>query len=203
MKTLIAIMGSTALVLLSGCGPTPKEKEEIASITCNIMGNTRNMDSAVRIREINAAREKIGEEPFLSSDKKIKKAFEAGLCQELVLNDPEYDVKLSEYDVKLSERLIAISRVGKVENPKIAKDTQDIVTALKFYRLDNYRYPTETQGLEALITAPNGPYIHEFPKDPWGKDYQYRNPGLSGEPIDVYTLDANGKELGQWNTYAD
>ena len=194
MKTLIAIMGSTALILLSGCGPTPKEKEEIASITCNIMGNTRNMDSAVRIREINAAREKIGEEPFLSSDKKIKKAFEAGLCQELVLNDPEYDEKLS-------ERLLAISRVGKVENPKIAKDTQDIVTALKFYRLDNYRYPTETQGLEALITAPNGPYIHEFPKDPWGKDYQYRNPGVSGEQIDVYTLDASGKELGQWNTY--
>ena len=191
-KTLIIL----SLVLLASCGPTPKEKEEIASITCNIMGNTRNMDSAVRIREINAAREKIGEEPFLSSDKKIKKAFEAGLCQELVLNDPEYDEKLS-------ERLLAISRVGKVENPKIAKDTQDIVTALKFYRLDNYRYPTETQGLEALITAPNGPYIHEFPKDPWGKDYQYRNPGLSGEPIDVYTLDANGKELGQWNTYAD
>jgi type II secretion system protein G len=189
-KTLIIL----SLVLLASCGPTPKEKEEIASITCNIMGNTRNMDSAVRIREINAAREKIGEEPFLSSDKKIKKAFEAGLCQELVLNDPEYDEKLS-------ERLLAISRVGKVENPKIAKDTQDIVTALKFYRLDNYRYPTETQGLEALITAPNGPYIHEFPKDPWGKDYQYRNPGVSGEQIDVYTLDASGKELGQWNTY--
>ena len=187
-------MGSTALILLSGCGPTPKEKEEIASITCNIMGNTRNMDSAVRIREINAAREKIGEEPFLSSDKKIKKAFEAGLCQELVLNDPEYDEKLS-------ERLLAISRVGKVENPKIAKDTQDIVTALKVYRLDNYRYPSQTQGLEALITAPNGPYIHEFPKDPWGKDYQYRNPGITGEEIEVYTWDASGKELGQWNTY--
>lgn len=187
-------MGSTALILLSGCGPTPKEKEEIASITCNIMGNTRNMDSAVRIREINAAREKIGEEGFLSSDKKIKKAFEAGLCQELVLNDPEYDEKLS-------ERLFAISRVGKVENPKIAKDTQDIVTALKFYRLDKHRYPTQTQGLEALITAPGGPYIHELPKDPWGKDYQYRYPGVSGELIDVYTLDASGKELGQWNTY--
>ena len=194
MKTLKVMMASATLVLLSGCGPTPKEKEEIASITCNIMGNTRNMDSAVRIREINAAREKIGEEPFLSSDKKIKKAFEAGLCQELVLNDPEYDEKLS-------ERLLAISRVGKVENPKIAKDTQDIVTALKVYRLDNYRYPSQTQGLEALITAPNGPYIHEFPKDPWGKDYQYRNPGITGEEIDVYTWDASGKELGQWNTY--
>lgn len=116
------------------------------------------------------------------------------MCQELVLNDPEYDEKLS-------ETLLAISRVGKVENPKIAKDTQDIVTALKIYRLDNYIYPTETQGLEALITAPNGPYIHELPKDPWGKDYQYRNPGVSGEQIDVYTLDASGKELGQWNTY--
>src|SRR5699024_788126 len=80
-----------------------------------------------------------------------------------------------------------------------------IETALKLYRLDNYRYPTTTQGLQALVTKPTtqptprnwkpSGYLDQLPKDPWGHVYQYRNPGRHGE-IDVYTLGRDNKPGG-------
>ena len=54
MKKLILF--SSILIVLVGCGPSQKEKEEIAILTCNIMGESRNMDASLRIKEINAAR---------------------------------------------------------------------------------------------------------------------------------------------------
>ncbi|MCD3710141.1 type II secretion system major pseudopilin GspG, partial [Escherichia coli] len=88
--------------------------------------------------------------------------------------------------------------------------------ALDMYRLDNGRYPTTEQGLEALIQQPanmadsrnyrTGGYIKRLPKDPWGNDYQYLSPGEKGL-FDVYTLGADGQEngegagadIGNWN----
>ena len=81
--------------MLFSCGPSVKEKEEIAVLTCNIMGESRNMDAAFRIKEINGAREQIGEDRFLGTDDEILESFELGLCNELVLNDKEYEVKLN------------------------------------------------------------------------------------------------------------
>ena len=75
-----------------------QEKEEIAIITCNIMGESREMDSGMRIKEINAAREKMGEDAFLGKDDVIKESFDYGLCKELVLNDPLYKEKIAEED---------------------------------------------------------------------------------------------------------
>ena len=59
------------------------------------------------------------------------------------------------------------NQVSKAEKARTASDIRQIESALKFYRLDNYRYPTQSQGLQALITAPsgseatswNGPYL--------------------------------------------
>ena len=59
----------------------------IAAITCSIISETRNWDAAVRVREMNEAREKIGGEPFLSGDNVIKRALKKGYCEGLVLND--------------------------------------------------------------------------------------------------------------------
>ena len=81
--------------MLFSCGPSVKEIEEIAVLTCNIMGESRNMDAAFRIKEINGAREQIGEDRFLGNDVEILESFELGLCNELVLNDKEYEVKLN------------------------------------------------------------------------------------------------------------
>ena len=92
------------------------------------------------------------------------------------------------------------------------QDVQQIVTALNMYRLDNYAYPTTQQGLQALVTAPagaanwrQGGYLDRMPKDPWGRDYLYLNPGRHGD-IDVWTQGANGQpggegvnaEIGNW-----
>ena len=84
-------------------------------------------------------------------------------------------------------------------------DIGQIENALKFYRLDNFAYPSSEQGLEALVTKPNDPnvknwkpggYLDNAPKDPWGNPYLYLNPGNNGE-IDVYTLGADGRPGGE------
>ncbi len=68
------ILISLAFILIS-CGPSPEEMATVAQVTCNIMAETKNMDGALRIKEINAAREKLGEAIFLGSDEEIKESF--------------------------------------------------------------------------------------------------------------------------------
>lgn len=83
-------------------------------------------------------------------------------------------------------------------------DVNNLMQALKLYRLDNQRYPTAEQGLQSLLTrpttgpaAPNWkPYVEKLPKDPWGQPYQYLNPGVKGE-IDVFSLGADGQPGGE------
>ena len=85
-------------------------------------------------------------------------------------------------------------------------DVNNLVQALKLYRLDNQRYPTTEQGLEALVRKPtNGPlpanwkpYLDKLPADPWGQPYQYLAPGLKGE-IDVFSFGGDGKAGGTGN----
>lgn len=80
---------------------------------------------------------------------------------------------------------------------------QNVVAALELYRLDVGRYPTQEEGLTALVTPPqaaqgwNGPYLAKSSAltDPWGQPYLYRNPGKHGE-IDVYTLGSDKAEGG-------
>ena len=88
-------------------------------------------------------------------------------------------------------------------------------TALNLYRMDNFRYPTTEQGLQALVQKPSDPnirnwkeggYIDGLKKDPWGRDYLYISPGTRGE-FDLYTLGADGQpdgegpdaDIGNWN----
>jgi general secretion pathway protein G len=76
--------------------------------------------------------------------------------------------------------------------------------ALKLYRLDNQRYPSTEQGLQALVSKPAvgsvppnwKPYLEKLPNDPWGKSYQYMNPGIKGE-IDVFSWGADGVAGGE------
>ncbi|MGB0669152.1 MAG: type II secretion system major pseudopilin GspG [Porticoccaceae bacterium] len=106
------------------------------------------------------------------------------------------------------------SKVQQAEETRVAQDIRVIESALKFYRLDNYRYPTQAQGLEALIKPPatggdkwNGPYLENLPEDPWGVPYSYQNPGTHGKEVEVFTLGVDGqqggegsnKDWGNWN----
>ncbi len=83
-------------------------------------------------------------------------------------------------------------------------DIASLMQQLKLYKLDNQRYPTGEQGLDALVHKPGGgplpanwrPYLDKLPNDPWGQPYQYANPGIKGE-IDVYSLGADGKPGGE------
>ena len=92
-------------------------------------------------------------------------------------------------------------------------DVNNLMQALKLYKLDNLRYPTAEQGLQALVTKPTTPpipsnwrpYLDKLPSDPWKNPYQYVNPGLKGE-IDVYSFGADGvvggegknADIGSW-----
>ena len=83
-------------------------------------------------------------------------------------------------------------------------DVNNLMQALKLYRLDNQRYPSAEQGLGALVAKPTAgtippnwkPYLEKLPNDPWGRPYQYLNPGVKGE-IDVMSLGADGQAGGE------
>lgn len=83
-------------------------------------------------------------------------------------------------------------------------DVNNLMQALKLYRLDNQRYPTAEQGLQALIAKPTTnpvppnwkPYLEKLPNDPWGRPYQYLNPGVKAE-IDVMSFGADGQPGGE------
>ncbi len=105
--------------------------------------------------------------------------------------------------------LVAPNVISRIDDARIAKAKQDIrayETALNLYRLDNFRYPTTDQGLEALVQRPNDPnlrnwkqggYIDSLRKDPWGNDYLYVYPGTRGKEFDLYTLGADGQPGGE------
>ncbi|SHI46774.1 type II secretion system major pseudopilin GspG [Pollutimonas bauzanensis] len=84
------------------------------------------------------------------------------------------------------------------------QDIGAIMQALKLYRLDNGRYPSNSQGLKALAEKPATapipnnwrPYLERLPNDPWGSPYQYLNPGANGE-IDVFSFGADGQPGGE------
>jgi general secretion pathway protein G len=83
-------------------------------------------------------------------------------------------------------------------------DVNNLVQALKLYRLDNQRFPSAEQGLESLVRKPTAgtippnwkPYLDKLPADPWGRPYQYVNPGVKGE-IDVFSYGADGQAGGE------
>lgn len=107
--------------------------------------------------------------------------------------------------------------ISRPDEARVVKAKQDILAiqnALDLYRLDNGSYPTTDQGLAALVTKPDSnpipdhwqAYLKALPRDPWGRDYLYLNPGEHGE-IDIFTYGADGQpggngvnaEIGNWD----
>ena len=112
--------------------------------------------------------------------------------------------------------LVVPNLLGNKEQADRQKAVSDIVAlenALDMYKLDNSRYPTTEQGLEALVTKPQGEpeprnyksdgYIKRLPQDPWGGAYQLMSPGEHGK-IDVFSMGLDGEagtddDIGNWN----
>lgn len=96
-----------------------------------------------------------------------------------------------------------ISRIDDAQVVKVQQDIRAMESALKLYRLDNFRYPETEEGLDALVTPPQDPnarwpaggYLDRLPKDPWDREYVYLHPGNQGE-FDIYTLGRDGQQGG-------
>jgi general secretion pathway protein G len=123
--------------------------------------------------------------------------------------------------IAIMTALIAPNIMGKVDEARVTAAKQDIrtlETALDFFQMENFRYPTTDMGLEALVKKPEDPAIRNWraggylkattvPKDPWGNPYRYMQPGTKGGAYDLYSLGADGEvggegndaDIGSWN----
>ncbi|WP_417595386.1 type II secretion system major pseudopilin GspG [Parasphingorhabdus sp.] len=106
--------------------------------------------------------------------------------------------------------IVVINVLPSQDRAMVEKARADIATlgqALEMYRLDNLSYPGSSDGLQALIAPPaslattgryrQGGYIKKLPDDPWGRPYQYDNPGRQGPGYDLYSLGADGAPGGE------
>jgi general secretion pathway protein G len=121
--------------------------------------------------------------------------------------------------IGLLATVVAINVLPSQDRAMVGKAQADISVleqAVETYRLDNLAFPTDQQGLEALVSAPadlarperyrEGGYVRRLPTDPWGNPYQYRRSSAHGGQFDVFSFGADGKaggegddaDLGNW-----
>jgi general secretion pathway protein G len=112
--------------------------------------------------------------------------------------------------------MVVPNLMGSQERANMQKAISDInalETSLSMYKMDNYKYPSTEQGLEALTTEtdiepaprrfPEGGYVKRLPNDPWGSEYQLLNPGENSN-MDVFSMGPDGEagtddDIGNWN----
>ena len=97
--------------------------------------------------------------------------------------------------------LVVPNVMDRPDQARVVAAKQDIgaiMQALKLYRLDHGRYPSNEQGLNALAggQGAGSAYMDRVPTDPWNTPYQYLNPGVHGE-IDVFSLGADRQPGGE------
>ena len=103
----------------------------------------------------------------------------------------------------------------KAGRQKVVSDITAYENALDMYRLDNNRYPTTDQGLDALVSKPSldpiprnyreEGYVKRLSNDPWGYEYILLSPGENGK-IDIFSVGLDGEEgtaddIGNWNMH--
>ena len=106
--------------------------------------------------------------------------------------------------------LVVPNVLGQQEKAQMQKaqvDIRNLSSALSMYKLENYHFPSTSQGLEALVNKPAGSpeaanwtssYVPRLPKDPWGNPYIYLQPGSkSKQSYDLWSYGADGKKGGQ------
>lgn len=107
-----------------------------------------------------------------------------------------------------------LGQLGGAKTKTTAVQIKDLEQAAELFKLDVGRFPSQGEGLEALVTKPaaapgwNGPYLKKggLPKDPWGNAYHYDAPGKRGD-IDIYSLgadnapggDGENSDVGNWD----
>jgi general secretion pathway protein G len=129
-----------------------------------------------------------------------------------------YEARSSEHGFTLVEILVVITIIALIMSlvgPRVLNflseskvkaariQIESLTSALDLYFLDAGRYPSSSEGLNALFQRPNnttswnGPYVkgNAPPKDPWGKSYIYRSPAQNA-PYEIMSLGADGQEGG-------
>ena len=97
-----------------------------------------------------------------------------------------------------------LDRADDARGTAAKTEVSNLMQALKLYKLDNQRFPSTAQGLQALRVKPTAdpvpgnwkPYLDQLPNDPWGRPYIYLNPGVKGE-VDVMSFGADGQSGGE------
>lgn len=120
--------------------------------------------------------------------------------------------------IGLLAAIVAPNVMGNIDRANVTRaqaDIQRISEQMKFFYMDNNRYPSTEEGIEALVNRPNDPrlrnwreggYLESMPRDPWGNDYLYLFPGQNLD-FDVYSLGRDGRpggegydeDIGNWN----
>lgn len=105
--------------------------------------------------------------------------------------------------------IVMTNVIGKDEQARVTTtkaSLSSIANALELYKLDNHKYPTTDEGLDALVhkpasakNFPDGGYLRKEPEDSWGNPFQYVAPGSNGKPYDLYSFGADGAEGGDGN----
>ncbi len=98
-------------------------------------------------------------------------------------------------------RVLSYLTDARVRSARLQIDS--LAAALDLFYLDTGRYPSEQEGLKALIARTpsvdnwNGPYLQqsELPEDPWGNPYEYRVPGEK-KAYDIVSLGSDGRQGG-------
>jgi general secretion pathway protein G len=103
--------------------------------------------------------------------------------------------------------IVMTNVIGKDDQARVTTaqaSLSSVAKALDMYKLDNHKYPTTDEGLQALVTKPasaktwpDGGYLSALPEDPWGNTFQYVYPGSEGRKYDLYSLGADGAEGGE------
>ena len=98
--------------------------------------------------------------------------------------------------IGLLATIVILNVMPAADRAAVTKARADIATleqGVEMYRLDNQRYPTGEEGLQALVA---GDYIRRLPNDPWNHPYRYSAPGRDGRPFTIATWGADGREGG-------
>lgn len=96
-----------------------------------------------------------------------------------------------------------LGHLGRARADTAKLEMRSFQTALDMFVIDIGRYPTQQEGLNALMQPPervtgwNGPYLEvaDLPQDPWGRPYQYRMPGQNGK-YEIFSLGADNAPGG-------
>ena len=95
-----------------------------------------------------------------------------------------------------------LSKPEQARRVKAKVDIRSIQSALGLFKTDTGRFPSTSEGLQALVTNPGidrydrDGYLERVPTDPWGSRYVYISPGVHSKDYDIESYGKDGEDGG-------